>query len=378
MKKNLNLQNDKMKKSIKNGINDIIKYIKKEKILLFGKSALEIYNNKKLTIPIYCIVPNMNDNKNIKKIFEKIKQNYNILYKINIIYVINSTFYKLNLIDTLIIYNSSIIKKDYILTKNNFKIVSPLLSIINVLFHYSTPIRNNYKWLSSFDNYFNYISSIKFNEKNKIIDKDFIDDNILQNYTITNNILLKNKFFESKYLLTTGVKALNTILKTNYNDNIDIIICEDRIENEINNIKNIINNIKSINSKINSDKKEKKNNNLINIKIYKNNIFYYFSTIYKIYYNNIHIITFYCMKEAYSINTKLNISNLHTTCMILLYKFLLCDNTYYLKLAKLLLFKSKNKDLFENNEFQCFQNTFVKNCLSDILNERNKLFNIKK
>jgi hypothetical protein len=84
------------------------------------------------------------------------------------------------------------------------------------------------------------------------------------------------------------------------------------------------------------------------------------------------------MKEAYSINTKLNTSNLHTTTLMLLYKFLLTDNTYYLKLAKLLLYKSKNKDLLINNEFQCFQNTFVKNCLSDILIERNKIFDKKK
>lgn len=380
IEKQQSIQDNKMNKSIQNGVKDLINYIKKEKILLFGKSALEIYNNKKLSIPIYCIIPDSKNNKNIKKIFEKIKNKYNILYKINIFYIINTTFYKLNLIDSLVIYNFDIIKTDYIITKNNYKIVSPLLSIINELFYYSTPIRNNYKWLYSFDNYFNYVSSIKFDENSQIVNKEFIKDDILKHYSIINNILVKAKFFESKYLLVSGIKALNTILKTNYNDNIDIIICESRIENEIDNIKKIFNtNVeKNIDSKIKSDKQEGGSEKLINIKIYKNKIFYYFSTIYKVYYKNIHFITFYCMKEAYSIHTKLNISNLHTTTLILLYKFLLTDNTYYLKLAKLLLFKSKNKDLLINNEFQCFQNTFVKDCLSDILTEKNKIFDKKK
>ena len=420
--KHSKIQKQKMYKSIKYGIIELIKYIKNNKLILFGKSALEIYNGGKLSIPIYCISDDIEKNKEHKVLFQKVKYKYNILFKIDIVKPIHSTFFKMNLLDVFRIYNTSIIKNCDIMKHNNFFIVKPIISLINNLFHYSTPIHNNNKWIESFDDYYKYISSIKINNvSQKSLESSYLNKNIINLHESIDKLLNDDGYYNSEYILISGFKSLNKILKTNYKCySCDFLICENRLENELIKLKNIFNkdnkkvlnnivnnfketdinhdiydNSKPISDKLNnsdksdksdnsdkSDKSDKSDNNIytffnsdgLSLKIFNNKVFNYFSKVCKIYYKNINIITFYFVREAYSFNTKLKTSNFHTTALILLYKYLITNNKYYLIISEILLSKSKNIDLLENNNFKSFQNIYIKDCVSDLLIGKNKIF----
>ena len=121
------------------GFNCIIDYIVKNNIILYGKSALEIYNNKKLTYPINCLHNNTDE---FKELFKLIKNNFKILYKITSIKFKKTTIYNLNLINVLNITNyESEYFKESIEKINNFT-VNPIISLIDIYYIYSTPIYN--------------------------------------------------------------------------------------------------------------------------------------------------------------------------------------------------------------------------------------------
>ena len=182
------------------------------------------------------------------------------------------------------------------------------------------------------------------------------------------NILDKNNYFDSEYIIKTGTYSLNKIINKKYSDTIDIIVCMNRYDNEYKKILEIF------------QKDFIKNKLKINkINLIKNNkfILYYFQDLYEVYYKDTKIITFYIMREPYILNYDLKQSNFHTTVFILLYKYLLNNNIYYLYLAELLLNKSNNKNLLNHTNFKSYQNTFTKDCMKDILYNKNKLiFNI--
>lgn len=318
---------------------DLLEEIIKQKSIFYGKTAIEILLKKNITQPFYIISDK--DMLDFKPIFASLHKKYGVFYNVRPISdnVIN---YTLNLQSVMIVYTSF---KNTIIDKvDNYIIVPPIYSLIDIYYKYSTPVNNIDYWI-----------------ENSKIDKEymkyFIKNNKIKNSKIKiNNQKIYKKVYDfiNKYYLKgnnlvmiSGIYAYNNMMNTNYYGIIDLLV------NDVNELYPKLDFLMPGLSKIESG-----------------DYLDYF-TVYKVFYKKIHIINFFEMNEPLSYYKKFSRSNYHTTIIILLLNSILSKQKIYLRLAKQLIVCAHSKDILTDNKFKCFQNTYLDKTIEHFLYLKN-------
>ena len=329
----------------------IIKYIKDNNLVLYGKSAIEHDNNMKLTFPILLI----NTNNILMNLLKKLRTDYNIFYdppiKVDWGYPI-----KMNVYETIYIYTYFIPKK-YILEKKGIYYIHPLISFGNIFYNYINPLK--------FD---------KITKKEVIcITDNFCNNNIYDKISYfkifesfyTNFIMIQtldkfeynsifNRHIEKKYLknnkniIITGIHAYYNISESNNTEDIYNLLCIN-IEDEIDKIKKIDKDILII-------------DNIIEILELKMNIY----TIYK---NDKVIMRLFDMnKKDYIFNHNEGYTNLHGTYYFLLIIFFITKDDTYIKYLNNLYTIIIKEDILKKGKYECFQDNILDENIKYIIN----------
>ena len=333
--------------------NDLINFIKKENIVLCGKSAIEAHLGNDLTLPIYTVFKNSLDF--YKDFFTKLNRKYKYAFNPITLSHKNTIIFDFRLVRYLIIYKANLVKYELNnksnnkSNNNNFIYTQPLISLMDIYYIYSTPIYNwvIYEKISKIEQKYFKIHETKYNKTNSIISEKNSSFHKKQNKIIIDKYIKKND-----HILITGIIALNDILGTNYCDTIDIIISPSRLNNEIDKLKKIVKDI---------------------VIIKKDNTLNYFLETHDVFIKDVKILTFYITDVPFSYYKKHSRSNYHTILFMLIYKMIINDNNKYIEYINMLLNKSKKMNVLKNNKFQCFQTTYVKDAVLDFLLIKNKI-----
>ena len=352
----------KQRYKILNAFNEIVNFIKNNKIPLFSLSAMEIIFNKFINIKNPIIVITNQKNEFFLDFFKYIYKNFKLFYTINKNKGIYT--YYLELQPVLIIYFSNKINNFKLYNKDNFTFVNPFLGLADIYYKYSLPfdfidlypnfIEIEEKFLNNLIENHTKKSFLRLymSEKNEILE-DEDDNNIVTTPTFIKNIFFSLfQFIESNIIITgdcmlTGSFAYNKIM------NIDIIP-DDKIEIIAVSADKTMNDIKIfLDSNFNDDNFiiTKNNNSLDN----SSKFFNYFFKEFTIFYNRTPILTIY---EYYSqccfniFNDSLYIANYHNIIFHMLISNF--DNiikfiTLFHKIAK------DNIDILDKGNFQVFQ-----------------------
>ena len=361
LKKYIKLKKEENKKIInketKSSKMDLIDFIKKEKIVLYGKSALEVDLGDELTLPIYCIFKKSDDL--YKTFFTKLNRKYKYAYKIQPLLHKNTIIYNFRLIRYLVLYkiniNDFVIKNKLIINKKDFSYINPIISLIDIYYIYSTPLYNNiiYEDILKIEQKYlnnNEIKIINNNNNNNKLDKKNIKDNE-EFHKKCNKFILDNYITDNKHILISGIIALNSILGTDYSDSVDLIVSKIRLNSEIEKLKKVLG----------------------NIVIKQEKTLVYFLEINHIYLNGIKLLTLYVTEVPFSYYKKYLRCNYHTVLFILIHKMITNKNMKYLKYINLLLSKGIKKNILKNNKFQCFQSEYIKDSVKDFVLYKNKI-----
>ena len=220
---------------------------------------------------------------------------------------------------------------------------------------YSTPLYNS--------NFYVNLAKIEQKLMKKLFNKNIKVNKEIEN--INNNkkdiYCLFLKIIKEKYLkdnnniLISGVLAMNDIIKTDYIDTVDIIISYNQLVSEFEKLSSIVNDLV--------------------IKKIENN-YQYFNDVYKVFLNDVHVLTYYVNDLPFCYYREKKRCNYHTVLFMLLYKYLMTTDNRYLDFINILLNKGSKVNVLDNNNFTCFQNDYVDNSISDLLLLTNKLIKI--
>jgi hypothetical protein len=332
---------------------ELIKFIKKEKMILYGKSAIEVHMGLELTLPIYIIFSK--SMQIYKTFFNKLNRKFKYAWDPISLTHRKTYIYNFRLVRYLYIYkiNVNMYKKN----KDGFIYTMPMISLADIYYMYSTPLYNStifeqlaeveQKFLKSLD-LKNDKEILKIEECNKC-EKELCNKQICKTFQ---KMIAEKYIKNNKYILITGILALNNLLKTDYIDTIDLIISKNKLKSEFEKLSKIVKDI-TIKSVINK--------------------FHYFIEVHEVYLEDVHLLTYYITDTPFSYFKKHHRCNYHTILFMLIYKTMTTNNTKYLDYIQELLKKSKNKDVLKDTEYKCFQSTYIDESIKDFLLLKNKL-----
>ena len=225
------------KKKVQKGIDEIIKFIKKEKYPLYGNSVIELIGEGKLNPnTLLTIIVHNKEIKNIKKFFSTFYKKYKLFFQMRYLGK-NILIYSLNLVSVLNIKISNY--KFEVFNQNDFSYVDPFYGLIDIYRNYLDPI--HYSILLSTGN-------INFEGENlfikKIIKESSNNLNLIDNKNSklnqkVNNHLIEKYLKKNKKVMMTGYLAYDKIMGTNYFQNKPIEIISYDAFNEIEKIKKL-------------------------------------------------------------------------------------------------------------------------------------------
>tara|TARA_B110000971_G_scaffold221865_1_gene271122 strand:+ start:425 stop:1501 length:1077 start_codon:yes stop_codon:yes gene_type:complete len=329
--------------------NDMLHFIKDNNIVLFGRSALELYLGLELTLPVYTIF-----NKSLqlyKNFFNKLNRKYKYAYKIQPLLHKKTYYIEFRMVKYMYIYKINMDK--YIVEQDGYKYVLPVIGLIDIYYMYSTPLYNS--------NFYVDLAKIEqtlmkklFNKNIKIKDKDLNNINKYEKdvYTLFLKIVKPKYLDNNPHILISGILAMNDIIDTDYIDSIDIIVSYNQLQTEFQKLTTVVKNLVM----------EKTTNK-----------FQYFNDIYKVFLGKVHVLTYYITDVPFCYYKEKQRCNYHTVLFILLYKYLMTTNKRYLDFINILLNKGSKVNVLNDNNFTCFQNVFVDDIISDMLLIKNKL-----
>tara|TARA_Y100000996_G_scaffold415281_2_gene409140 strand:- start:2148 stop:3209 length:1062 start_codon:yes stop_codon:yes gene_type:complete len=327
----------------------ILNFVKDNDLVLYGKTALEIDNNMEVTLPI-CI----NTTHKLIILLKALREEYNIFYdhprKVDF-----GSIIRINVIDVIYIYKN-IINEDYILTKNGFKYVHPIISFGNIFFNYLNPI--------------NYT---------KLVDKDILVDNKLLNKLEYFTLFEKqyknfkmiqtidkfeydeeyNKLIEKKYIkkneniIITGIYAYYKYSDTNNITDIYNLLCIN-IDEEIEKIKKIDKDVLVI-------------DNIIELLEVRMNIY----TVYK--KDKPVLRLFELNKRDHIVTHNKGYTNLHGTYYFVLLILCITQNVNYFKYLNNLYTIIVNEDVLKKGNYECFQEDMLEDIIKYIINSKIKI-----
>lgn len=342
-KENIETLQNETKKSKK----DMLQFIKDNNIVLFGRSALELYLDLELTLPVYTIF-----NTSIqlyKNFFNLLNRKYKYAYKIQPLLHKKTYYIEFRMIKYMYMYKINLDR--YVTEKDGYKCILPIISLIDIYYIYSTPLYNS--------NFYVDIAKIEQTLMKKLFNKNIETQNTLTNYDYNQKVQeLFLKIIQPKYLdnnnhiLISGLVAMNDIIHTNYIDSVDIIVSYNQLQTQFEKLSSIVDNLV--------------------IKKTKNK-FQYFNDVYKVYLGRIHVLTYYITDVPFCYYKEKQRCNYHTVLFILLYKYLMTKDKKYLDYINILLNKGSKVNVLNDNNFTCFQNIFVDDIISDMLLLKNRL-----
>lgn len=314
-------------------INDFIIFLKKNKSILYGKTALEVNtststNTNNITLPYY--VYNIDLYKNDIYLFIiKIAKKYRFIY--NKQYTPYSLVYSLKEI--------------------------PIFHLINIKFNIPTEL-NHMINLHIIDIYFNYIHNYNYNNinfQNNLNNFNNIDNKIKckvikYNINQTDSYDKYLSYFNKSNYINTGVNAFNIHMNKNISGILTILL-------------------------INEDQEIKKNKNKLIFKKEKCTIYYfnYYYNVYDIKYPDIVIMQIFILKRPINIIEKYNITTPHGTLFFLAINYFIYNDIYYYYLFNDLLCKLHNtQNILTHPKLKCFTNNNLKNFFKYFYN---KLYN---
>jgi len=301
-------------------IKEFIIFLKKNKSILYGKTALEFKNKMNITLPYY-------------------------IYNINL------------LKNDIYLYILKIAKKNRILYSKNtspygviyFLKEIPIFYLVNIKFNIPNTLENisNISNLHIIDIYFKYIHNYDYKYPTFI--KDLKDYNIIDkslniellNYDInTNNSYDKYlTYFNKLNYINTGVNAFNIHMNKKVSGILTILL-------------------------INENKEIEKNKNKLIFQKETCNIYYfkYYYNVYDIKDPDTIIMKIFILKKPINIIKKYNTTTPHGTLFFLAINYFLTNDIYYYYLFNDLLYKLHNTpNILSTSRLQCFTNDNLKN-----------------
>ena len=241
-KENIETLQNETKKSKK----DMLQFIKDNNIVLFGRSALELYLDLELTLPVYTIF-----NTSIqlyKNFFNLLNRKYKYAYKIQPLLHKKTYYIEFRMVKYMYMYKINLNR--YITEKDGYKCILPIISLIDIYYIYSTPLYNS--------NFYVDIAKIEQTLMKKLFNKNIETQNTLTNYDYNQKVQeLFLKIIQPKYLdnnnhiLISGLVAMNDIIHTNYIDSVDIIVSYNQLQTQFENLSSIVDNLVIKKQKIN-------------------------------------------------------------------------------------------------------------------------------